>query len=97
MTTELTKEQEIQLLINLMEEAGEVVQAASKWLRFGPDSCSPKDETKTIHRILLAREIGNLLGIASILSEYHFIHDNDIRDGIEKKANAMIQYGVVPE
>ena len=57
----LTKEN---LLVILMEEAAEVIQSASKCLRFGYDWNEPGYGVNSEH---LAREVGDLLAIIHAL------------------------------
>lgn len=53
-----------QILVLLIEEAGEVIQAATKCLRFGWDRDHPD---YGVNHEVLAREIGDLLGAADAL------------------------------
>jgi hypothetical protein len=55
------------LLIQLMEEAGEVVQAASKVLRFGPTHTWPNHEGAASQR--LENEIIDLMALVSMLQD----------------------------
>lgn len=57
----LTREQ---LLILLIEECGEVVQAATKCLRFGWDRDQPD---YGVNHEVLAKEVGDLLGAVDAL------------------------------
>lgn len=59
-TNPLSEEQH--LIVCLMEEAGEVVQAASKCLRFGMHD-SPPDSKLELNRSYLLREIIDFLGV----------------------------------
>lgn len=54
-------EAEAERLAILIEECGEVIQAATKVLRHGYEDYSPFDDTKTPNRRKLEREIGHLL------------------------------------
>jgi NTP pyrophosphatase (non-canonical NTP hydrolase) len=53
-----------QILVLLIEECGEVVQAATKCLRFGWDREQPD---YGVNHEVLAKEIGDLLGAADAL------------------------------
>lgn len=58
---------ETERLIFLIEECGEVIQAATKIMRFGWDSYHPNDAAKTTNRTLLFREITDLEGCVELL------------------------------
>ena len=53
-------------LYTLMEECGEVIYAASKFLRFGADGFNPEDSTRTTNRQLLEQELGDVLAMIGI-------------------------------
>ena len=57
--TGLTKAEE-ERLIKLMEECGEVIQAASKILRHGWDSKNPNDPNHLGNKLDLERELADL-------------------------------------
>lgn len=50
--------------IKLIEEAGEVIQAATKTLRFGAHNWNPADKTKEYNVDALEREIGDFIKAA---------------------------------
>lgn len=54
-----------ELLIGLVEECGEAIQAATKCLRFGPKGNHPTYGNNTTR---LADEVGDLLGIIDALN-----------------------------
>lgn len=54
------------LLVQLMEECGEVTQAASKILRFGIDDFHPRDPELTNKR-RISQECGDILGMIDML------------------------------
>lgn len=60
---------ERELIVCLMEEAGEVVQACSKILRHGPESYHPNDLSQATNIMLLEKELGDILNIIHRLSE----------------------------
>lgn len=62
MTTSLTRDE---LLVILIEECGEVIQAATKIQRFGWDTEGP--DGYGVNHEKLAHEIGDLLGIVDEL------------------------------
>ncbi len=57
------------LLGCVLEEAGEAVQIGGKAMRHGWDSYSPDDPDMVPNRILLAQEVGDLLGAARFAAE----------------------------
>lgn len=83
------------LLINMMEEAGEVTQAAGKWVRFGAESHHPEDPQKLPNKVLLAREIGNLLAIATLLGGDNMLCEEEIRIGFKTKIENLKKYGYI--
>lgn len=50
----------------LLEEAGEIVQACGKILRHGFESYHP-DDPRTTNRMLLSREIGDILAVIDLM------------------------------
>jgi NTP pyrophosphatase (non-canonical NTP hydrolase) len=64
-------------LAMLIEEAGEVIQAATKILRHGYDSYHPKDPKLTSNRIQLQEELVDLL---SVMDAMEFNGDMSISD-----------------
>lgn len=77
MPTTLTRDE---LLILLVEECGEVIQAATKCLRFGWDRNQPN---YGVNHEVLAKEIGDLHGVIEALpldvSIIHLFRDIKIR------------------
>lgn len=55
------------LLVRLMEEAGELIQACSKTLRWGWDSVNPYDASDETNRRFVQRELGDVIDIAKRL------------------------------
>ena len=92
---EVKPEQVRNLLINMMEEAGEVTQAAGKWVRFGPDSHHPDDAERLANKTLLAREIGNLLAIAVLLGGDDLLCDTEVKIGMDTKMKNLKKYGYI--
>ena len=66
MRSNLTREE---LLIVLIEECGEVIQAATKCLRFGFDH---EQAGYGINHVQLAKELGDILGVADGLADQFF-------------------------
>jgi len=56
------------LLVCLAEECSEVTKACSKILRFGMDSCHPKDH-KTTNKNNLVYELNDLMSVVEMLVE----------------------------
>lgn len=73
-------------LVILIEEAGEVIQAATKILRHGYDSYHPKDPEQTPNRTQLVEELIDLL---SIMDAMEFNGDMSISD---KSNAASLEY-----
>ncbi len=65
----MTKLSREELLVVLIEECGEVIQAATKCLRFGFDSAEPG---YGINHIELAKEIGDVCGVADGFADQYF-------------------------
>lgn len=57
------------LLVRLIEECGELVQCATKMLRFGPASFSPFDVKKETNIVALRRERDDLYSVLEELGE----------------------------
>jgi hypothetical protein len=87
--TELTRDE---LLVLLIEECGEVIQAATKCLRFGFDVDHGVDYGN--NRMVLSRELGDLMGVVDGLD---IDHDNLSATRVSKlkrARNAKARYGV---
>ena len=80
-------------LLNLMEEAGEVVQIAAKYARFGRQSYHPDDPEKTPNDVLLAREIGNFQHCTGMLC----LPAAEIEVGRASKHERIKRFGVIAE
>lgn len=83
MTKELTEGQRYNL-VYIMEEAGEVTQAASKIFRFGAETLR-KNKEKT-NAQLLEEELGDLIGISRRLAATGIIS----LDEVERHANNKV-------
>lgn len=64
---------ELERLAMLSEEAGEIVQMVGKILRHGYESYHPNDDDKTTNRVLLRREINDLIGVV-----HGMVQENDL-------------------
>jgi hypothetical protein len=87
--TTLTRDE---LLVLLIEECGEVIQAATKCLRFGYDVDHGVDYGN--NKLALSREIGDLLGVAEALPLDAIVVDVMRASKISRAENAKAKYGV---
>ena len=80
---------EEELLVILMEECGEVIQQASKIMRFGkaPPSESEKD---------LAKELGDLLCMIILLEEYGTVSKNAVTENCLAKREKLERWSNLP-
>ena len=83
---------EIERLVLIIEEAGEVVQAATKVLRHGYECYSPFDEKKRTNRFLLECELADLLGVIDFAVENKDIDIAVINDYKEHKMANAYEY-----
>ena len=67
---------EIELLVITMEEAGELVQACSKILRFGKEHK---------HVANLEHEVGDVLCMTDLLDQYGMVNYDNAADAAEAK------------
>ncbi len=77
---------EVERLAVIIEECGEVIQAATKVLRHGYGSAHPVSQVS--NRNTLRREIVDLLAVLSIASrfgDHQIIADEEIDDVIDRK------------
>lgn len=72
-----------ELLVNLLGECGETVQAVSKTLQHGPLSCGPGQSNCNLAD--LERELGHILGVAKMLVDAKYISQAGIDAGIAGK------------
>jgi NTP pyrophosphatase (non-canonical NTP hydrolase) len=83
----LTREER---LIILIEECGEVIQAATKCLRFGWDRYQPE---YGVNHEVLAREAGDLLGMLDSLPLDGDMLDAHRRRKLDKATRAKAMFG----
>lgn len=86
--TELTCDE---LLILLVEECGEVIQAATKCLRFGYDADHGVGYGR--NDLVLAREAGDLVAVLDALRLDAIMMDETYRAKIAKAVAAKAKYG----
>jgi hypothetical protein len=91
----LTKEE---LLVNLMEECAEIIQAASKCLRFGYAS-DHRDINPRYGRndIKLAEEIGDFQGVVDALPLDQTVIEDKRNKKISRIEEMKVKYGVANE
>ena len=80
---------ERELLIILMEECGEVVQAASKLLRFGKENRPDSGESNSR---VLGLECGDLEHMVARIAMQGIISMDDLRDGDMRKSERLECY-----
>ncbi len=73
----------------LTEEAGEIVQAASKVKRHGYASFNPFQEPPETNRQALEREIGDLMGILDVMIADGDLDHMQISDARAKKVTSI--------
>lgn len=86
----LPNEFDKELLVKLMEECGEITQAAAKLYCFGADSGYPGCNTTNAQD--LGRELGNLIGVAKALVKTGVIDNSNVALGIASKLNKLPNY-----
>lgn len=75
-------------LIFLIEECSEVIQEATKILRFGFDSYHPDDPTKETNRERLRRELTDVMACIALLEDKGDILEwmyDELKTSIDKK------------
>lgn len=77
---------ELERLAMLSEEAGEIVQMVGKILRHGYESYHPNDDDKTTNRVLLRREINDLIAVV-----HGMVQENDLSPLVFYDAEAAWQ------
>lgn len=82
-------EREREILIILMEECAEVIQAASKLLRFGKDN-RPSSGVSNIYA--LSAEYGDLYIMAGMAEDAGLIRQTAVQEGMERKRQRLAKY-----
>lgn len=78
-------------LVQTMEECGELIQAISKYLRFGPESFHPATpETSNAKQVGI--EAGNVLAMIDQLSQLKLVASSDLEIGYQQKGWSLIEY-----
>lgn len=88
MTVKFTSKQikDLEKLIKLSEEAGEIVQIISKYIIHGPANYHP-DDPKTTNKTLLSREIGDLLALVETSGDLI-----DMEEVLEQKNKKLLKW-----
>lgn len=81
-----------ELMIVLMEECAEVIQATSKIFRFGEEAHNPFDKKKIKNIDHLEMEIGDLLGIMKFLLEEQYINGEKVMEAADNKIKRLEKY-----
>lgn len=83
---------QIELLDMLQEEAAEIIQAVAKLKRHGPMSYNPHDPEKTPNHELMARELGDLIGVMAALDEKGMIDNETVQKYAATKMRRAAPY-----
>jgi NTP pyrophosphatase (non-canonical NTP hydrolase) len=85
---------ESELLVILMEECAEVIQAAAKLIRFGKENVPiPDNPDLTVSNSeILGMEIGDLYEMVEQLMDRKIITQRSIDDGMERKSQRLHQF-----
>jgi hypothetical protein len=81
---------EREMVTILAEEAAEVIQSATKMLRFGKDDCYPG--TTITNSRQLGLELGDLLYMAHVIRGLDLTQEADVDDGVERKRIRLAKY-----
>lgn len=80
-------EREREILENLIEECGEVVQAATKLLRFGKEDTSPS--TGASNTYTFGIEVGQLGAMVELAQQEKLLLQSDIEEGMVSKVENL--------
>lgn len=83
---------EAERLAFLIEECGEVIQAAAKILRHGYESYDPTDNSKGTNRDMLGRELGNVDAVISLLQRGGDYQSKRLTEGARAKLRSLQHY-----
>ena len=81
---------EAERLALLVEECGEVIQAASKILRHGYESCHPVSGVN--NRAALERELGDLVFVIGLVAAAGDIAETNVEAALNDKADRIVPY-----
>jgi len=85
-------DKEQSLYNQLMEECNEISIIASKIKRFGIDSYDPTNPEQTTNRVLLARELNDLLAAVELINDYTDLAFKPDHTAIERKKQKIARY-----
>ena len=83
------------ILLNIMEEASEVIQIASKCMRFGMYNYNPNDPESLRNYKLLGQELGNLSYMIEMLVREHPDFEAFILQGEQDKKKRLEKYPLI--
>lgn len=86
----------VEVLMLLMEECAEVIQAASKVNRFGASASRSDIENGATKSELLSREIGDLLGLIDAVYLSGLTSETTIRCYRKRKQARLRKYSSIP-
>jgi NTP pyrophosphatase (non-canonical NTP hydrolase) len=75
-------------LVLLMEECGEVIQAVSKWLRWGPES-NYNGRYKHTNKEQLIIEMGDVMTLISCVCDINHLDIDDVRNAAADKLERL--------
>ena len=81
---------EAERLAMLVEECGEVIQAAGKILRHGYDSEHP--ETGVSNLEALERELSDVLAVMSLMAAAYDINEGSVNDNLQGSIERRMKY-----
>jgi NTP pyrophosphatase (non-canonical NTP hydrolase) len=76
----------------VMEEAAEVIQACAKILRHGNHSRNPDVENSLTNKEHLSHELGQLMCVVDLMTNYFELDDGLIHDGYAAKERSLLEY-----
>ena len=88
MNNDVWNKKEMEALVILQEECGELVQAISKCFRYGKDN--PDSDTPNIERV--EREIGDVLCLVDYLIENCYLSDYIINEAKSSKKEKLKEW-----
>lgn len=80
---------EREVLTILQEECAEVIQAASKLLRFGKEN---RPDAHTSNQVVLSHEVGDMLEMVSMAEDQCLIYAGNVAHGRKRKRERLARY-----
>lgn len=87
----------VEALVNLAEECSEVIKEACKMQRFGIDHVGPSAGAGVPARLMLSRELGQLLRVITILRFAGIVDSEEFEEGYAEKAAKLRRWSNLPE